>query len=141
MVRILIASDETALVRRHVDTLEKTGHHVEQVASLREARERLSGQPCDIVIIDICTPDGGAGLLIEQSRAAWPGSAVLVLIGKIDLRRTKIYQMGLWTPDATLTRPFSGEELVATVTGMAARIRPAPTQDNKAPTASRGITS
>lgn len=115
MPLVLIVGDDLTVLQRFAAPLRGAGHEVEVTADAFRARERLSGAPCDVVVIDARSPDGGTGLLIEQARAAWPGCAVVALVDRPDLRRTKVHEMGLWTPDAVLVHPVPAEELLGTV--------------------------
>ena len=123
MLRVLIVGDDSSLLHMHAGPLDKAGHRVEIAADVFRARERLSGDPCDVVVIDARSPDGGTGLLIEQARAAW-GCSVVALVQRPDLRRTKVHEMGLWTPDAMLVHPVARDELVCAVAALGER-RPA----------------
>lgn len=121
MSSILFVSDDAPLVQSHARLLGDAGHAVEIAPDVFCARDRLSGEPCELVVIDVRSPDGGMGLLIEQARAAWPGCAVVALVQRPDVRRTKVHEMGLWTPDAVLVRPVSGEALVGAVCALGGR--------------------
>lgn len=133
MARILIVGDNAALVQAQTDLLEKAGHRVEAASDTFRARDRLSGEACDFVVIDVRSPDGGMGLLIEQARAAWPGCVVVAQVLRADLRRTKVHEMGLWTPDAALIHPVSAEDLLGTVTALSDRAAgPASTEEGAA---------
>lgn len=121
MASILIVSLDYALSQAQAGLLENAGHQVEITPSPFHARNRLSGEACQIVLIDVRSPDGGMGLLIEQAHAAWPGCAVIALVRCGDLRRSKVHEMGLWTPDASLVHPFSPDDLLGTVASMGSR--------------------
>lgn len=125
MFRILIVGDDAPLVHSYARSLDDAGHRVELAPDVLRARDRLSGEPCEVVVIDVGSPDGGLGLLIEQARAAWPGCAVVALVRRTDIDRSKVHQMGLWTPDEMLVLPVSGGEVVRTVERLAAGRPPA----------------
>lgn len=119
MSSILIVSEDACLLHAQTGSLERAGHLVELAPDVFRARDRLSGEACEIVVIDVRSPDGGMGLLIEQTRAAWPGCGVIALVERPDLGRTKVHQMGLWTPDVVLVHPIGGERLMRAVTDLA----------------------
>jgi DNA-binding NtrC family response regulator len=118
MASILIVGDDFPVVQAQAGRLHSGGHLVEVAQDIFRARDRLSGEPCDLVIIDVRLPDGGMGLLIEQARAAWPGCAVVALVQRADLRHSKVHEMGLWTPDAVLVHPVSTDDLARTVASL-----------------------
>ena len=115
MSRILLVGDDAALVHSHTRALGDAGHRVELAPDVFPARDRLSGDACDVVVIDVRSPDGGLGLLIEQARAAWPDCTIVALVQRADVQRSKVHQMGLWTPDLVLVLPVSGAELARTI--------------------------
>src|SRR5690625_4459214 len=102
MASILIVGDDLALIQSQETLLMDAGHHVEVARDMFRAQERLSGPPCDFVLIDMRSPDGGMGLLIEQGRAAWKGCKVIAMLRRKKQPRSKVHEMGLWTPDREL---------------------------------------
>ncbi len=125
MCSILIVCEDACLLHAQAGRLDRAGHRVELAPDVFRARDRLSGDPCDVVVIDVRSPDGGMGLLIEQARAAWPGCAVMALVERPDVKRSKVHEMGLWTPDATLVHPVPGERLVREVAKLSGQARSA----------------
>lgn len=115
MPSILIVAEDPRLLHAQAGCLDRAGHAVELAPDVFRARDRLSGEPCDIVVIDVRSPDGGMGLLIEQARAAWPGCAVVALVERPDVKKTKVHQMGLWTPDVMLVHPVTEKRLLQAV--------------------------
>lgn len=119
MTRILFVLDGIPIPRGHSEVLGNAGYTVEVAAEPLAARTRLAGRPCDVVVIDAERPDGGSGLLVGQTQAAWPDCAVLVLVQHADIGRTKVHEMGLWTPDCVLVKPVSDERLLKIVGALA----------------------
>lgn len=113
MASILIVGDDIALVQSQTELLERAGHRVEAAGNPFQARERLAGAACDFVLIDVRRPDGGMGLLIEQTRAAWPQCKVIAMVRPVDPHHSKVHKMGLWTPDLELTHPITPDDLLA----------------------------
>lgn len=113
MASILIVGDDLALMQSQEKLLLKEGHRVETARDMFQARERLAGPPCDFVLIDVRSPDGGMGLLIEQARAAWEGCKVIAMLQRPDQGRGKVQEMGLWTPDRELIHPVAPADLLA----------------------------
>ena len=112
MASILIVGDDVALMQSQEKLLMDAGHQVEIARDMFRARERFSGPACDFVLIDVHSPDGGMGLLIEQARAAWEGCKVIAMLQRSDQQRSKVHEMGLWTPDRELIHPVGPAELL-----------------------------
>lgn len=115
MLSILIVAEDPCLLHAQAGWLDRAGHAVELAPNVFRARDRLSGEPCNVVVIDVRSPDGGMGLLIEQARAAWPGCAVVALVERPDVKKTKVHEMGLWTPDVMLVHPVTEKRLLRAV--------------------------
>lgn len=112
MASILIVAEDPRVLHAQTGWLDRAGHAVELAPDVFRARDRLSGERCDVVVIDVRSPDGGMGLLIEQARAAWPGCAVVAQVERPDVKRTKVHEMGLWTPDVMLVHPVTERRLL-----------------------------
>lgn len=111
MASILIVGDDIALLQSQAKLLEEADHRVEIAETSFQARERLAGPACDFILIDLRSPDGGMGLLIEQARAAW-GCKVIAMVQNSEPQRSKIHEMGLWTPDLELVHPVEPADLL-----------------------------
>lgn len=115
MSSILIVAEDPFLLHAQAGWLDRAGHRVEMAPDVFRARDRLSGDPCAMIVIDVRSPDGGMGLLIEQARAAWPSCVVVALVERPDVKKTKVHQMGLWTPDVMLVHPVTEQRLLGAV--------------------------
>lgn len=121
MADIVIIGDSQAETEAQALALVALGHHVEAFHGQHLGRERLGGPPADLVVIDICIADGGQGLLVEQTRAAWPDALIIVLAPPAGVGGSKLSEMGLWAPDHSLAKPVSPEHLARTVSAVLAK--------------------
>ena len=67
----------------------------------------------DLVIVDVCMPDGFETDMVRQLRAAQPDLKVLYLVGRASPLFTRC--SGKRTTDAFLTKPFGLHELTEVV--------------------------
>lgn len=119
MFSILFVGEDTCLAQSCALWLNAAGHAVETATNIFRARDRLCGEACDVAVIDVRSPDGGMGLLIEQARAAWPGCRVIALVPPAGFSRSKVHEMGLWTPDSVLVHPIGEAALVSAIADLA----------------------
>ena len=81
---ILIIDDEAPVREELRDFLSISGYTVLEAADIKEAKTKAPG--CDLILLDICLPDGdGLALLPWLSSQSHP-AAVLVISGKGDLQ-------------------------------------------------------
>ena len=83
------------------------------VATGREGFECAGAAHVDLVIVDVCLPDGCETDMVRQLRATQPDLKVLYLIG----RANPIFDRcsGKRSTDAFLTKPFGLDELTDVV--------------------------
>ena len=113
---LLVVDDEPSLRLLCRVNLELEGYRVLEAESLDEARSVLRSEPVCVVLLDVHLK-GERGLdLVEDIRSMEPPGAVALLTGESaiddDARRAV---------DAVLPKPFSLEELSATVARLAGR--------------------
>ncbi len=120
MASVLYIGEDVPLAEQHAAKLRASGYDVQVEHDQLKARGRLDGPTVDLLIVDVPSPDGGAGLFLGQARAAWPRARILALISRQDPSQTAIGRMGLWDPDQTLSRRASSESLVAKADAMLA---------------------
>jgi DNA-binding NtrC family response regulator len=100
---VLVVDDEALLRRRLAAHLEGIGAEVTSVENLRGAREHLSREDFDFVLLDVNLPDGrGTDLL--RAGAFHPGQAVVVMTADGGVE-TAVESMRLGAADF-LTKPF-----------------------------------
>jgi ActR/RegA family two-component response regulator/anti-sigma regulatory factor (Ser/Thr protein kinase) len=107
--RVLLVDDEGFLRSAVAETLAMEGHSVEEASNVEEALAAFTNYAFDVVVTDLCLPDGSGMELLERLRA-------------LDGRFTAIVTTGFGTFEqavsairlrvaAFLTKPFSVAEL------------------------------
>ena len=104
MAVTLIVGDEK-VTAGWVSALVACGRHVQSCASALAFQHRFSGEPADVLIIDIVHADHGEAMLIPQVRAHWPGCRIVVTVSDYSFLQSEFYRMGLWSPDEVLLKP------------------------------------
>ncbi len=107
--RILLIDDEPAVRAGFSLYLSKVGFEVSGVASISEARERLSAVRFDIILLDLTLPDGNGLDYIVELRSAMENAAVIVITGAGDVP-TAVEAMRRGA-DHFLTKPVNMGEL------------------------------
>jgi len=110
-VALVVSKDRQ--VRRLISaSLGQIGCTSLDVATGREGFECAGASHVDLVIVDVCLPDGFETDMVRQLRATQPDLKVLYLVG----RAHPIFaQAGRQTTDAFLTKPFGLHELTDVV--------------------------
>jgi DNA-binding NtrC family response regulator len=91
--------------------LELDGWHVLEAPSLPEAREQLTGEPVDVVVLDVHVGSGNGIDFLEELRRDRPALKVALLTGSDRLSEA--------TSDAIIPKPFTIEQLTSTVADLA----------------------
>lgn len=111
--RILVVDDEAAILRLTTGTLVHSGYDVDTAKDGAEAWSALQTKQYDLLITDNNMPKVSGVELIEKVRAA--GMALPVIMATGALPREEFTRHPWLTPAATLLKPFSLVELLATV--------------------------
>jgi CheY-like chemotaxis protein len=123
-LRILVVEDNP-LNRRLVEALlVHRGHKVLQASTVDEGRELLTGEPPDVVLLDIHIPGGGGELLLAEIRksdvlARMP--VVAVTASAMSGDRERLLALGF---DAYLSKPIDTRSFAHDVEAIAARSIP-----------------
>jgi len=112
-VRILVVDDEESLRFFLSRGLKKAGYHVDAVACGREAIERLSGVPYDVVLTDLVMPDV-SGLDVLGAVHEMDKDAVVILMTAHGSVQNAIEALRLGASDY-LTKPFEFKELLVRI--------------------------
>jgi two-component system OmpR family response regulator len=125
-LRILLIEDEPTLgqaVREHVAA---TGHAVDHVLRLDDARAALRGVDYGLILLDLHLPDGLGIDLLKSLRSAGDRRPVIILTAR-DQIRDRIEGLNAGADDY-LVKPFDLDELTARVAAVARRAsgNPAP---------------
>jgi two-component system, OmpR family, response regulator len=125
ILRILLIEDEPSLgqaVREHVAA---TGHAVDHVLRLDDARAALRGVDYGLVLLDLHLPDGLGIDLLKSLRGAGDRRPVIILTAR-DQIRDRIEGLNAGADDY-LVKPFDLDELNARVAAVARRASGNPT--------------
>jgi two-component system cell cycle sensor histidine kinase/response regulator CckA len=111
-VALVVSADRQ--VRRLISaSLGQIGCTSLDVATGREGFECAGAAHVDLVIVDVCLPDGYETDMVRQLRAVQPDLKVLYLIGRASPFLNRY--AGKRSTDAFLTKPFGLHELTEVV--------------------------
>ena len=108
--RILIVDDEPQILRALQLKLHGAGYAVETAATASEAAMKASLRPPDAIILDVLLPDGRGTDVCRELRG-WSTVPILVL-SAVGEEAEKIAALDAGADDY-VTKPFSGDELLA----------------------------
>ena len=108
--RILIVDDEPQILRALQLKLHGAGYAVETAATASEAVMKASLRPPDAIILDVLLPDGRGTDVCRELRG-WSTLPILVL-SAVGEEAEKIAALDAGADDY-VTKPFSGDELLA----------------------------
>jgi DNA-binding response OmpR family regulator len=107
---VLVVDDEPSMRLLCRLNLELEGYTVLEAASLKAAREALTAQRVDVLLVDVHLGDGDGRDLVRELRAAGDTPRCALLTGSVQLSRDE--QAGA---DDVIEKPFSLDTLVETV--------------------------
>lgn len=123
VVRILVVDDDQQIRRSLQQLLSSQGYEVSLAENGEEALLLAQLKPPQLVILDLAMPEKG-GLATCRELRQWSQAPILVL-SVHDTDNDKVAALDLGADDY-LTKPFSGEELLARVRAHLRRQRSAP---------------
>jgi two-component system, cell cycle sensor histidine kinase and response regulator CckA len=117
---VLVVDDETAVRRFACRVLEQAGYGLLEATDGVEALELIQSQAVavEVVVSDIVMPRMNGVELMEALAVLRPALAVILMSG---YATAALSEMGIATPCSILTKPFSGERLLAEVNRCARR--------------------
>lgn len=119
--RILLVEDEPGLVLTLTDLLAGEGYEVEAATDGPSGLARASGEPFDLVILDVMLPGKNGFEVCRELRQQGKDVAVLMLTAKtLVVDRVVGLKLGA---DDYLTKPFDPSELLARVEALLRRVR------------------
>ncbi len=119
MAKLLCVEDDVELARTIGDYLELENHLVEISNTAGEARDLLSTNDYDLIVLDVNLPDGSGIELCRRYRDRGGTGAIIFLTGRSGVGdRVEGLDIG---GDDYLTKPFHASELVARVRALLRR--------------------
>jgi two-component system KDP operon response regulator KdpE len=119
-LRVLVVDDEPQILRALQMKLRGAGYTVETAAGAGEALMRAAMRPPEAIILDLLLPDGRGSDVCRELRR-WSSAPVLML-SAVGEEREKIEALDAGADDY-VTKPFSGDELLARLRATLRRVR------------------
>ena len=113
---VLVVDDDPSLRMLCRVNLEIEGHRVLEAASLAQAREQLSDEAVDVVLLDVHVGRDDGRTLLDEIRARGSGPRVALFSGSVGFDFEPPADV-----DAVVAKPFSLEVLASTVARLAAQ--------------------
>jgi len=110
--RVLVVDDEPQILRAVQLKLRGAGYVVETAATAEEALMKAALRPPEALILDLLLPDGSGTEVCRELRS-WSAMPIIVL-SAVGEEREKIAALDAGADDY-VTKPFSGDELLARV--------------------------
>src|SRR5207245_1882008 len=126
MTTILFVEDDATIAMGVEYSLKQDGFQVSLAYRLEEARDLLTRQPFDLVLLDLGLPDGSGYALCKEIRAA--GDTPIVILSARDEEASIVLGLDLGADDY-LTKPFRLRELISRMKAVLRRRRPAEAGD------------
>src|SRR3954451_24527608 len=113
---VLVVDDDVELLEAVARVLRGAGFDVRTVRSGRTVRELILSRAPDLVITDILMPDRDGVEVINELRLTTRGIRVLAMSGRPEFGGLNLLELAKSLgADATLAKPFDGDELLAKV--------------------------
>jgi two-component system KDP operon response regulator KdpE len=119
--RVLVVDDEPQILRAVQMRLRGAGYAVDTAATAQEALIKASMRPPEAIILDLLLPDGSGTDICRELRR-WNGAPILVL-SAVGEEKEKIEALDAGADDY-VTKPFSGDELLARLRAVLRRAAP-----------------
>jgi len=110
--RVLVVDDEPQILRALQLKLRTAGYAVETATSASEALMKAAMRPPEAIILDLLLPDGSGTEVCRELRA-W-STVPIVVLSAVGEESEKIAALDAGADDY-VTKPFSGDELLARV--------------------------
>jgi two-component system KDP operon response regulator KdpE len=119
--RVLVVDDEPQILRAVQMKLRGAGYAVETAATAKEALMKAGMRPPEAIILDLLLPDGSGTEVCRELRR-WNTAPILVL-SAVGEEKEKIEALDAGADDY-VTKPFSGDELLARLRAVLRRVTP-----------------
>jgi two-component system response regulator VicR len=114
--RILVVDDEYDMVDLVRLILEAEGYQVVTATSGREALQKLSAEPCDLLLLDVNMPDMDGWQLIQKVREQEDGAHLpIIMVTAKSHSMDRIMGLTILHVNDYITKPFGRQELVRCV--------------------------
>ncbi len=110
MVNILVADDETNILRVIRSELENEGYNVDLAHDGDDAYEKLKRNKYDVVVLDIRMPKKDGFVLLKEAKSINPNTIVIMMTGYGTIADA-VEAMKIGASDY-LTKPFDNDELI-----------------------------
>jgi len=120
---VAIVEDDAAIAEGLAMNLRLQGYRTFVVGDGQTARDRIASEAPDLVLLDISLPKQSGLWVLERMREAGSQAAVIVLSARQD-EYDKVAALKLGADDY-VTKPFALAELLARITAVLRRARPA----------------
>jgi len=121
--RVLVVDDEPQILRALQMKLRGAGYSVETAATAQEALMKAGMRPPEAIVLDLLLPDGSGTDVCRELRR-WSAAPILVL-SAVGEEKEKIEALDAGADDY-VTKPFSGDELLARLRAALRRAAPSP---------------
>jgi two-component system KDP operon response regulator KdpE len=121
--RILVVDDEPQILRALQMKLRAAGYTVDTATTARDALMKAGMRPPEAVVLDLLLPDGSGTDVCRELRS-WSSAPILVL-SAVGEEKEKIEALDAGADDY-VTKPFSGDELLARLRAALRRAAPSP---------------
>jgi two-component system KDP operon response regulator KdpE len=119
--RILVVDDEPQILRAVQMKLRGAGYSVDTAATAQEAVMKAGMRPPTAIILDVLLPDGRGTDVCRELRAWY--SAPIVVLSAVGEEKEKVDALDAGADDY-VTKPFSGDELLARLRAVLRRATP-----------------
>ena len=121
--RVLVVDDEPQILRALQMKLRGAGYSVDTAATAQEALMKAGMRPPEAIVLDLLLPDGRGTDVCRELRR-WNTAPILVL-SAVGEEKEKIEALDAGADDY-VTKPFSGDELLARLRAALRRAAPSP---------------
>jgi len=119
--RVLVVDDEPQILRAVQIHLRAAGYAVDTAATAQEALMKAATRPPEAIILDLLLPDGRGTDICRELRQ-WSAAPILML-SAVGEEKEKIEALDAGADDY-VTKPFSGDELLARLRAALRRATP-----------------
>jgi two-component system, OmpR family, KDP operon response regulator KdpE len=121
--RVLVVDDEPQILRALQMKLRAAGYAVDTATTAQEALMKAGMRPPEAIVLDLLLPDGSGTDVCRELRS-WSSAPILVL-SAVGEEKEKIEALDAGADDY-VTKPFSGDELLARLRAALRRAAPSP---------------